>query len=203
MVEYQQCLYDVTLCESASTYERACAKCPGVHLQIYMHPMKAQGQRSVTFYHCGDHSFSQCPCLICMLGNDHVFIHYAIVTVALPFGHCLICIYLLSAMTCVAFCLARKTSVKTCCFSHDGKLIAGAGVDGSIQLWNSAGPFVSYCSICTSLHSTTHTPTHTYSYTYVHRSLTFGCVQHSNHIDFKSCMLSRACILLQNVTAKY
>ncbi len=37
----------------------------------------------------------------------------------------------------------RKTAVTTCTFTKDGKLIAGAMMDGSIQLWNSAGPYVS------------------------------------------------------------
>ena len=36
----------------------------------------------------------------------------------------------------------RKAAVTTCTFSRDGKLIAGAMVDGSIQLWNSSGPYV-------------------------------------------------------------
>ena len=33
--------------------------------------------------------------------------------------------------------------MSTCTFTRDGKLIAGAMVDGSIQLWKSAGPYVS------------------------------------------------------------
>ena len=36
----------------------------------------------------------------------------------------------------------RKTAVTTCAFTKDGKLIAGAMIDGSIQLWKSTGPFV-------------------------------------------------------------
>ena len=84
-------------------------------------------------------------------------------------GHCLVLFVGCFAVICVAFCLARKTSVKTCCFSHDGKLIGGAGEDGSIQLWNSAGPFVSYCSVCTNLHPPTHTPAHLCSYTHLHQ----------------------------------
>jgi hypothetical protein len=36
----------------------------------------------------------------------------------------------------------RKTAVTTCCFSRDGKLVAGAGLDGSIQIWNAKGPLV-------------------------------------------------------------
>ena len=36
----------------------------------------------------------------------------------------------------------RKSAVTTCTFSRDGKLIAGAMADGSIQLWKSSGPFV-------------------------------------------------------------
>ena len=33
--------------------------------------------------------------------------------------------------------------MSTCTFTKDGKLIAGAMQDGSIQLWKSAGPYVS------------------------------------------------------------
>ena len=36
----------------------------------------------------------------------------------------------------------RKTAVTTCAFTKDGKLIAGAMIDGSIQLWKSTGPYV-------------------------------------------------------------
>ena len=39
--------------------------------------------------------------------------------------------------------LGRRSAVSTCTFSKDGKLIAGAMIDGSIQLWKSKGPYVS------------------------------------------------------------
>ena len=38
----------------------------------------------------------------------------------------------------------RRSAVSTCAFTKDGKFIAGAMLDGSIQLWKSAGPYVSH-----------------------------------------------------------
>ena len=46
---------------------------------------------------------------------------------------------------CLCNCVnhpGRKTAVTTCAFTKDGKLIAGAMIDGSIQLWKSTGPYV-------------------------------------------------------------
>ena len=41
----------------------------------------------------------------------------------------------------------RRSAVSTCAFTKDGKFIAGAMLDGSIQLWKSAGPYVSHRNI--------------------------------------------------------
>ena len=38
----------------------------------------------------------------------------------------------------------RKSAITTCTFTRDGKMIVGALADGSIQLWKSTGPFVSW-----------------------------------------------------------
>ncbi|XJO72321.1 hypothetical protein BDV3_003452 [Batrachochytrium dendrobatidis] len=35
-----------------------------------------------------------------------------------------------------------RTSITAVCFSNDGRLIAGAGADGSLRIWNSNGPFL-------------------------------------------------------------
>ena len=43
----------------------------------------------------------------------------------------------------VIILIGKKTPILTCCYSKDGKYVAGAQGDGSIALWKGDGPYVS------------------------------------------------------------
>lgn len=49
----------------------------------------------------------------------------------------------LATMYIVIILIGKKTPILTCCYSKDGKYVAGAQGDGSIALWKGDGPYVS------------------------------------------------------------